>query len=156
MLLDEGAKVSANRVQGWWKDTGKPQDLLEANQLVLNELESLNNGTIDESAIVTNNVGIGNGSVVEPRTTIRGPAIIGENCVIGPNVYVGPYTSIGDHVRISNTEIENSIVMEGTVIDCGKKITDSLIGKNVEIVDSSLGLPRGHRLVLGDASKVAL
>jgi glucose-1-phosphate thymidylyltransferase len=75
---------------------------------------------------------------------------------IGPDTYIEPYTSIGDHARIANTEIENSIVMNGALIDCGKRVTDSLIGKNVEIVDSNLNVPKGHKLILGDASKVTL
>jgi glucose-1-phosphate thymidylyltransferase len=154
LLLNEGAKISVNKVQGWWKDTGKPQDLLEANQLVLQEIEPKNHGVINESASVTNNVNIGKGSVILAGTTIRGPVIIGENCEIGPNVYVGPYTSIGDRVKIANTEIENSIIMEGTLINCGKRITDSLIGKNIEITNSSPS--KGHKLVLGDASRVTL
>jgi glucose-1-phosphate thymidylyltransferase len=156
MLLTDGAKVSVQKVQGWWKDTGKSEDLLEANQLVLQELQPYNYGLIEESASLTNNVGVGEGSIIHGRTTIRGPVIIGENCEIGPNTYVGPYTSIGDHVKIANTEIENSIIMEGARIDCGKRITDSLIGKNVEIVDSNLTVPKGHKLILGDASKVTL
>jgi len=82
--------------------------------------------------------------------------VIGEHCEIGPNTYIGPYTSIGDHVKLANTEIENSIVMNGAHIDCGKRITDSIIGKNVEIVDSNLTVPKGHKLILGDASKVTL
>jgi len=82
--------------------------------------------------------------------------VIGERCEIGPNTYIGPYTSIGDHVRIANTEIENSIVMSGARIDCGKRVTDSLIGKNVEIIDSNQSVPKGHKLILGDASKVTL
>jgi glucose-1-phosphate thymidylyltransferase len=64
--------------------------------------------------------------------------------------------SIGDHVTLLNTEIENSIVMNGARIDCGKKITDSLIGKDVEIVDSAKNVPKGHKLILGDMSKVTL
>ena len=82
--------------------------------------------------------------------------MIGGHCEIGPNTYIGPYTSIGDHVRIANTEIENSIVMNGAHIDCGKRITDSLIGKNVEIVDSAKNVPKGHKLILGDMATVTL
>ena len=90
------------------------------------------------------------------RPSIRGPAVVGRNCVIGPNNYIGPYTSIGDHATIRNTEIENTLIMSGALIDCGKRITDSLIGKNVEIIDSNLSVPKGHKLILGDASKVTL
>jgi len=131
-------------------------DLLEANQLILQELQPYNHGKIEETATLTNNVGVGEGTVIHSRTTIRGPVIIGEHCEIGPNTYIGPYTSIGDHVRIANTEIENSIVMSGARIDCGKRVTDSLIGKNVEIIDSNQSVPKGHKLILGDAPRVTL
>jgi glucose-1-phosphate thymidylyltransferase len=130
--------------------------LLEANQLILQKLQPYNHGKVEETATLTNNVGVGEGTTIHSRTTIRGPVIIGEHCEIGPDTYIGPYTSIGDHVRIANTEIENSIVMSGALIDCGKRITDSLIGKNVEITDSNQLVPKGHKLILGDASKVTL
>jgi len=155
-LLTDGAKVNVQKVQGWWKDTGRPEDLLEANQLILQELKLYNHGRLEESASLTNNVGVGEGTIIHNRTTIRGPVIIGEHCEIGPNSYIGPYTSIGDNVTLINTELENSIVMSGTRIDCGKRITDSLIGKNVEIIDSNQNVPKGHKLILGDASKVTL
>lgn len=155
-LLTDGAKVNVQKVQGWWKDTGKPEDLLEANQLVLQELKPYNHGRLEESASLTNNVGVGEGTIIHNRTTIRGPVIIGENCEIGPNSYIGPYTSIGDNVTLINTELENSIIMNGAHINCGKRITDSLIGKNVEILDINQNVPKGYKLILGDASKVTL
>jgi len=111
---------------------------------------------VEDAAATTNSVGIGEGAIIHRHTIIRGPVVIGDRCEIGPNAYIGPYTSIGDHVRITNTEVENSIVMNGAHIDCGKRITDSLIGKNVEIVDSAQNVPKGHKLILGDASKVTL
>jgi glucose-1-phosphate thymidylyltransferase len=155
-LLTDGHKVSVQKVQGWWKDTGRPEDLLEANQLCLGDMEPYNHGKVDEAAVINSRVGIGEGTVIHERTTIRGPAVIGRNCVIGPNAYIGPYTSIGDGSTILNTEVENSIIMEGAHIDCGKRITDSLIGKNVEIVDSAKNVPKGHKLILGDQSTVTL
>lgn len=155
-LLTDGAKVGVQKVQGWWKDTGKPEDLLEANQLILRDIESFNKGSVGESATITGDVQIGEGATIDGRSTIRGPVIIGEHSEIGPNSYIGPYTSIGDNVKFANTEIENSIVMAGAKIDCNNRITDSLIGKNVEITDSSLSVPKGHKLILGDASKVTL
>lgn len=156
VLLDEGANVDVQRVKGWWKDTGKPEDLLEANQLVLHELHPYNYGSVQESATITNNVGIGNGTVIYSRTNIRGPVIIGDHCNIGPNAYIGPYTSIGDHVTLKNSEIENSIVMEGTYIDCGRRITDSLIGRNVEVLGYETNLPKGHKLIVGDMGHISI
>lgn len=155
-LLSEGAKVNVQKVQGWWKDTGRPTDLLEANQLILHDLQQYNHGTIKDTATVSNNVGIGQGTIINSRTTIRGPAIIGDHCTIGPNTFIGPYTSIGNHATICNTEIENTIVMENAHIDCGKRITDSLIGRDVEILGYEKNLPKGHRLIIGDMSKITL
>jgi glucose-1-phosphate thymidylyltransferase len=155
-LLTDGAKVGVQKVQGWWKDTGKPEDLLEANQLILHELESSNKGIVKDTASITGSVQIGEGTVINGGTTIRGPVIIGDHCEIGPDTFIGPYTSIGDHSKIVNTEIENSIIMSGAKIDCGKRITDSLVGKNVEITDASFNVPKGHKLILGDTSKVTL
>lgn len=155
-LLDSGAKVDVQRVQGWWKDTGKPRDLLEANQLVLQDLSPYNKGIIEETATITNNVAIGEGTIIHGRTTIRGPVIVGNHCDIGPNTYIGPYTSIGDDTTIRNSEIENTIVMEGARIDCGRRITDSLIGRKAEIQSCENNIPKGYRLVIGDMTYVTI
>jgi len=123
---------------------------------VLQDLETKNEGTIEKSATINGKVSIGRRSVIHSRTTIRGPAIIGEDCEIGPNTYIGPYTSIGDHATIRNTEIENTIIMEGVHIDCSRRIVDSLIGRKVKILGFEKNIPKGHRLILGDTSKVTL
>jgi glucose-1-phosphate thymidylyltransferase len=155
-ILDDGGLVEIQRVQGWWKDTGRPEDLLEANQLVLQDLKPYNHGKIEDSATVTNNVAIGHNSVIHGRTSIRGPIIIGNNCEIGPNSYIGPHTSIGDSCTIVNSDIENSIVMEGTRIDCGSRITDSLIGRNVKILDYEKNVPKSHKLIIGDMGSITI
>lgn len=155
-LLTQGHKVKVQKVEGWWKDTGKPEDLLEANQLILQDLQPYNNGKIEDTATLSNNVAIGEGTIIHSRTTIRGPVIIGDHCEIGPNVFIGPYTSIGNQTTIRNTEIENTIIMENAQIDCGKRITDSLIGRNVEILAYEQNIPKGHKLILGDMTKITL
>jgi glucose-1-phosphate thymidylyltransferase len=155
-LMDTGAKVTVEKVKGWWKDTGKPEDILIANQLVLNSLESYNHSEKRFKATIENNVGIGKGTTIHKDSRIRGPVVIGENCTIGPNTFIGPYTSIGDNVKIANTEIENTIIMEEAIIDCGKRIVDSLIGRNVQVLGDDQTLPRGSKLILGDMSKVSL
>lgn len=155
-LLTNGAKIKVQKVDGWWKDTGRPEDLLEANQLVLQGLTPKNNGTVEEGALVATNTIIGKGTIIHNRTTIRGPTIIGENCEIGPNAYIGPYTSIGDKVTFRNTEVENSIIMDGSNIDCGRRITDSLIGRKVTIKGYEQNLPKGHVLVLGDMAYISI
>jgi len=156
VLLDSGAKVGFQFVQGWWKDSGRPEDLLEANQLVLQELQPLNEGILEEGAAVSGAARISRDTVIHGRTTIRGPAILGEHCEIGPNVYIGPYTSIGNHVTIRNSEVENSIIMDGAHIECGKRIIDSLIGMKAKIVSSEDNVPKGTRLILGDMTYISM
>ena len=151
-LLEDGRRVEVQRVNGWWKDTGKPEDLLEANQLVLSDLESSVEGEISEGAQIDGRVTIGAGSKVAGGARIRGPAIVGRNCAIGPNAYIGPYTSIGDECVLKNVEIENSIVMKGCKIESGRRIVDSLIGSYSTIADGTNNVPHGHRLIIGERS----
>ena len=155
-LLDKGAKIEVQVVQGWWKDTGRPEDVLEANQLVLRDLNPLNEGRIEEGVTVSGDIRIGKNTIIRSRTTVRGPAIVGEHCEIGPDAYIGPYTSIGNDATIRNSEVENSIVMDGSYIECGKRITDSLIGTKVKVVSSENNIPRGLKLILGDMTYVSI
>lgn len=149
-MLDKGGKVAFQQVQGWWKDTGKPEDLLEANQLVLQDLAPYNKGVLEDRAHVSGNVSTGEGSIIRTETTIRGPVIIGRGCEIGPGSFIGPYTSIGDNTRIVGGEIENSIIMDNVTINCGKRIIDSLIGSQTTIVDSDRTVPKGYKLIFGE------
>jgi len=155
-LIDAGYDVRSQIVSGWWKDTGKPEDVLEANQLILSDLTPYNHGTTGERAVVTGRVGIGHGTVIEPDCVLRGPIIIGEKCRIGSKTYIGPYTSIGDNVTIQGCEIENSIVAGDTTVRCGGKIVDSLIGRNCQILSSADTLPNGHKLIIGENTFVSL
>jgi glucose-1-phosphate thymidylyltransferase len=155
-LIDSGAKVDYQLVEGWWKDTGRPEDLLEANHLVLQELQPLVEGTLEEGATIVGTVRIGKETVIHSRTTIRGPAIMGRHCEIGPNTYIGPYTSVGDDVTIRNSEVENSIVMNGAYVDSGKRVIDSLIGMKAKVVSNENNLPKGLKLILGDMTYVSI
>lgn len=155
-LLEGGAKVDCRFVEGWWKDTGRPEDLLEANQLVLQELDLRVEGDVEPGARITGKVGIGEGTRVREGATIRGPAIIGRGCQIGPNAYIGPYTSIGDGAIVRNSEVENSIVMGGAEIDCGRRIVDSLIGSKAKVLSQERNLPKGLKLILGDMTYVSV
>jgi glucose-1-phosphate thymidylyltransferase len=155
-LLLQGKKISIQRIEGWWKDTGKPNDLLEANQLVLDDIEENIEGRINATSEITGKVSIGKNTVVNSESRIRGPVIIGENCEIGPKVYIGPYTSIGNNSKILSCEIDSSIVMQGVYINCKKRIVDSIIG-NGSIVDSGENvLPSGIRFVLGESTHCTL
>jgi glucose-1-phosphate thymidylyltransferase len=155
-LLDQGRKVSIQTIDGWWKDTGRPEDLLEANQLVLDDLVPSTFGFMEPSAEVTGRVYIGHDTVIRSGSKIKGPSIIGDNCEIGPNVYIGPYTSIGDNSKILAGEIEGSILMNNVTITCNRRITDSIIGKDT-VLESAEGVhPSGIRLILGERTSCRL
>lgn len=154
MLVSEGRKVEVEKVSGWWKDTGKPDDLLEANQLVLSDLKTSLSGDISDKAQITGSLSLGSNSKLLEGVNIRGPAIIGNNCVVGPNVYIGPYTAIGDDCIVKDVEIENSIVMRGSRIENDNRIVDSLIGAYSTILNGEAVKPRGYKLVIGERSFV--
>ena len=153
-LLAEGKKVEVEHVKGWWKDTGKPEDLLEANQLVLADMQSDVKGELSGETSLTGNLSMGPGSKTVGTVRISGPVIVGANCVIGPDVFIGPYTSIGDGCKIRNVEMENSIVMKDCAIETRRRIVDSLIGSNSTIADGEKRMPKGYKLILGERSFV--
>lgn len=155
-LVKRKHRVNAYLVEGWWKDTGKPEDILEANHLVLDDLVPYNKGEIIGEAVVKGRVGIGENTTIYEGSVIRGPVIIGKNCKIGPNAHIGPYTSIGDNTVITNSEIEASIITGDCKIESGNKIIDSLIGRNSVISSVKGSLPRGHRLILGENSFIQI
>lgn len=156
MLIDDGFKVIPHMVEGWWKDTGKPEDILEANHLILDGIEFSNEGRIEEGASVVGRVKIGKDAVIMGRSVVRGPSIIGDNARIGPNAYIGPYTAIGNRCQISNAEVDDSLVMEDAIIDVEKKIVRSMIGKGSKILSAHGLIPKGERLVVGENTTVHL
>lgn len=151
-LVDNGYHVKASLVNGWWKDTGRPEDILSANQLILDKLDPICLGQVQEGCTIQGRVQIGECTVLENKSLVRGPAVIGRDCRISGS-YIGPFSCIGDGCEIRNAEIEGSIVMDGTKIDIRRKIVDSLIGTNTQIYESS-EKPKGYRFVLGDSSEV--
>lgn len=155
LLLDNGFDVGYQIVEGWWKDTGTPEDILESNRLVLDELKHDVKGVVEDGASVQGRVCIGEKSIIRKGALLRGPIIIGENTLIDSEVYIGPYTSIGNNVAIKKGELENSIIMDNCHIDIGEKITDSIIGPSSTITANKLG-PRGYRFILGESSMVTI
>jgi len=151
-LIEQGRKVDASFVKGWWKDTGKPEDILDANRLILDDIEAKNEGQIEATQLI-GRVVVESGTKIE-RAVIKGPCVIGRNCVIS-DTYIGPYTSIGEGCSISGTEIEDTIIMDGSAINKAGKIVESLIGRNVRIGEG-LALPKGSRLIVGDNSEISL
>jgi glucose-1-phosphate thymidylyltransferase len=152
-LVDAGRRVDSHIVHGWWKDTGQVQDMLDANRLILDDIDERHDGELIDSR-VEGRVAVEHGAVLE-RSTVRGPAIIGRGARI-TDAYVGPYTAIGDDVVIESSEIENSIVMAGSSIrDLPGRVEASLIGRGVS-VSRTQALPRVFRFVVGDGSDITL
>jgi glucose-1-phosphate thymidylyltransferase len=152
LLIERGLKVGYTEITGWWKDTGKPVDLLEANRLVLDNILPRMDGEVEKQSDVAGRVVIESGSKVI-NSKIRGPVIIGKDCII-ENSYVGPYTSIGDRTIVRNSEIEYSIILrECRIVSVGIRIEGSILGNDVEVVEAS-GKPRVHRFMIGDQSRI--
>lgn len=153
-LVEHGRKVYPYIHEGWWIDTGKKDDMLEANRLILDEMPAGVEGSVDSESRLIGKVIVEKGAQIV-HSTIRGPAIIGENTRI-INAYVGPFTSIYHNCVIENSEIEHSIVLEHcTIRDLPHRLEDSLIGRFNEITRSPLK-PRAYRLMLGDHSTVGV
>jgi len=150
-LIDHDHRVRHEVLDGWWKDTGKLQPLLEGNRLVLEAIESAVHGTVDADSLIDGRVVIEAGAVII-NSTVRGPAIIGERTRV-VNSYIGPFTSIYFDCEIINTEIEHSVVLEESIIRDVTRIADSLIGKKVEVRRSETR-PHATRLMVGDHSVV--
>ncbi len=152
-LIETNYKVNSHELQGWWLDTGKKDDMLEANRVVLDEMsDTYNKGLIDENTKLTGRVVVGQNSVLKD-CFVRGPAVIGDNCHL-EHTYIGPFTSVGNNARVSHAEIEHSILRENCeIINFHGRIEDSLIGANVSLSRRQTR-PLAYRLMLGDDSKI--
>jgi len=153
-LVEHGYRVRPYIHRGWWIDTGKPIDMLEANNRVLLELEHQIHGYVDRDSQVDHNVTVEQGAEII-NSVIRGPSIIGRNTRV-INAYVGPFTSIYHDCIIEDCEIEHSIVLGNCrITGIPHRIEDSLIGRNVEIRHSPIK-PKAYKMTLGDNSKIGL
>jgi glucose-1-phosphate thymidylyltransferase len=153
-LVEKGYNVEPHLVSGWWKDTGKIEDILEANRLILESIKGAVEGTVDEQSRISGEVIIEEGASVR-SSIIRGPAIIGAGTEITDS-YVGPFTSIQRRCRIVKTEIEHSIVLEGSeIVDIGGRVDESLIGRDVRIYKCP-PKPVAYRFMVGDKSEIGL
>lgn len=151
-LIDKGYKVGHTEITGWWKDTGKPADLLEANRLVLDNLSPSTEGVVDALSDVAGKVVIESGATIV-NSKVRGPVIIGKNSIIEDS-YIGPFTSIGDRTEVRGSEVEYSIILRDCkILSVGIRIEGSILGNDVEIVEAG-GKPRVHRFMIGDQSRV--
>ncbi|MBJ7457912.1 MAG: glucose-1-phosphate thymidylyltransferase [Thermoleophilaceae bacterium] len=152
-LVDQGKNVEPHLVDGWWKDTGRLEDMLQANRLVLEDLPSRRDGELIDTQI-EGRVVIEAGARLE-RCVVRGPAVIAAGARLTDS-YIGPYTSIDKDVIVERSEIEYSIVLEGShIADLGARLEASLIGKHSKVVRTD-GMPRTYRLLVGDKCEISL
>jgi glucose-1-phosphate thymidylyltransferase len=153
-LVDSGAKVEHYALEGWWIDAGNPDDMIEANRLVLQDLQSQKDGFVDDESDLRGNIHVGRGSEIR-RSTIRGPVIIGENCII-ENAYIGNFCAIGSNSKICDCEIEHSVIMEDCEVrNIRERIDFSIFGRNVTVMGKEKR-PKAYKLVLSDKSAVEL
>jgi glucose-1-phosphate thymidylyltransferase len=152
-LVDAGMRVEPHVVRGWWKDTGRLEDMLEANRLILDNVRERIEGELIDSQ-VEGRVVVEPGARLE-RTTVRGPAIIGADARLS-DCYVGPYTAIGERCSISGSEVEHSILLAGcTVSDLDGRMESSLLGRNVTVRRGDRQ-PRAYRFMVGDNSDISI
>ena len=152
-LVEGGATVLGQRVEGWWKDTGRPSDLLEANQLLLERLETEILGEVTGSTLSGRVYVPASAKVINSK--IVGPVMLGENVVI-QDAYIGPFTSIGRDSTVRSAEVEYSVIdAEALIEDLETRLQDCLIGVRAQ-VRGGRKLPRTHKLTVSDASIVEL
>jgi len=152
-LVDNKLSVRHKVLQGWWIDTGKKDPLLECNRLVLDAMTPRMDGTVNAASQIQGRVTIEKGAKIS-NSRIRGPVVIGPDAIVEDS-YIGPYTSLGKNCRVIKSEMDHSVVLDGSSIVGVSKLTDSLIGRDVEVI-RSFQQPRALRLMLGDDSKVEL
>jgi len=151
-LIDTGRDVRSEIITGWWKDTGKLDDMLEANRIVLTGLAADMRGQVDSASRIEGNVVVGEGTRIL-GSTLRGPLIVGRNCLV-EDAFLGPFTSVHDDAVIRGSEIENSILLPGARVEgLAHRMESSLLGRNVEIVRSR-SRPATYRFLVGDQGRI--
>lgn len=153
-LLDDGHAIDSHVVEGWWKDTGKPEDILEANRLVLEDKPLTVEGIVAADAEVHGRVELHETAVIESNAVVRGPVSIAEGTRITGGTYVGPYTSVGPNSVLDGVQIENSVVIGDSELTTSDKIVDSLLGRGATVGSADHMRPEGRRLVIGENSQL--
>jgi len=150
MLLDQKQKINFEIVTGFWKDTGTPQDIINANQAILEEIDSTGEESNEESVIKEGKISIGKNTILK-NVKLIGPIIIGKNCKISNESQIGPNVSIGDNCSVSKSHIKNSIIMSNCKIEINENISNSIIGYNSELISNS---KKEKKYFLGENSKI--
>lgn len=154
-LIEQERPVEARQIRGWWLDTGKKDDLLEANRIILDTcLQSEVRGEVDEKSQIIGRVQIGSGSKVT-NCTIRGPVTIGSNCHL-ENCFIGPYSSVADQVTLIDADLEHSVILQGAKVEgIHHRIVDSVIGQRAHLKEAPRR-PKALRFMIGDDCQIEL
>ena len=153
-LVDNGYTVRPHIITGWWKDTGKLEDMLEANRIMLDLIDNEVLGSCDADTQLHGRVRVGEGTTLV-NSVVRGPAVIGVDCEIR-DAYIGPYSSIHDGCAVIGSEVEHSILLPGARVEnIGRRLADSLMGCD-SVVRRAEGVPAATRVMLGDKSEVEI
>ncbi|YAF97650.1 MAG: glucose-1-phosphate thymidylyltransferase [Nodularia sp. CChRGM 3473] len=154
-LIDQQKQVVACKLYGWWLDTGKKDDLLEANRLILDTcLKTSNLGEVDPKSQIIGRVQIGTNSQII-NCTIRGPVVIGSDCYL-ENCFIGPYSSIANHTTLIDTDLEHSVILEGAkIVGINQRIIDSVIGQRAQLTIAPRR-PKAIRFLIGDDCQIEL
>lgn len=155
-LIEEGRNVGYQEIKGWWKDTGTTEEILDANRLVLDEIERQIDGKVASETGIIGRVRVMSGASVDAQSVIKGPCHIGSGTEITHSV-IGPNTSIGNNCRISGVEIEDSIIMDGCIIEGNRemRLYESIIGTSCKISKNS-GIKRASKMIVGRDSDIAV
>ena len=155
IMLEEKQKIIYNTVKSNWKDTGTPEDIIQANNIIINKMPSIFEGKKENKVKTSGNIIVGKNSILKEGCEIIGPVIIGENCIIEKKCIIGPNTSIGNNSKISNSNIQNTIIMTNCKIDFGGRIRDSIISKDSEIIQKN-DSKNFKVFLLGEGTKILL
>ena len=155
IMLEEKQKIIYNTVESNWKDTGTPEDIIQANNIILNKMSPIFEGKKENNVEISGNIIVGKNSILKEGCKIISPVIIGKNCIIEKNCIIGPNTSIGDNSKISNSNIQNTIIMTNCKINFEGKIKDSIISNDSEIIQKN-NSENSKVFLLGEGTKISI
>ena len=154
ILIEEGNELTFEMITDFWKDTGTPKDIIEANKKVLENMKEFQKGVIEEGVIISGKVMIGKGTVIKKGAKITGPVIIGENCNIEEYADIRENTSIANNCQIKGSIISDSIIMSNCTFEGKFEIKNSIIGSNSKILQNNSN--PNHEFLLGEGSQVSI
>ena len=153
LLVEEKREITYGMITDFWKDTGTPTDIIEANKTILENMEGSFNGKKEDNVIIEGKIIVGEGTLIKNDVKILGPVIIGKNCIIEGNSIIGKNTSIGDNSNLNNCKISNSIIMSNCIINGKLDIKNSIIASNSKIIKEEKS---EKKFILGEGTQISL